>query len=211
MDTKSFNRELERIFHSLEFEESGAIQISAAEWSSNELILRLSIRTGNLDDFEEWICTARGIRKESLTRDFDAESVQIHENHPLAWEYNNYESELYFGSAPKDPHKFITRLLEVHENATGGWIPLDQYINYGHLSLLQLCSSSSALFAKGPISLLKIYLELMEDFEMRPRLIGEYEPTILIDGEYVAETNLKEVLIMGSSYVIAEEFEFDKK
>ena len=86
-------------------------------------------------------------------------------------------------------------------------IPFDKYLNTA-LTTIELCKSTTGLFAKGPIKLMEAYKEELERHNMNPTIVGEHKPKRWLNGHQVDETEIVKVLVIGDSYVVGEIFDF---
>ena len=209
MELHEVNSKLANIFSSIEFEEDGGIHITGTDWYSDDLKLEFSVRTGNEDEHQLWEAQISGTRDELIKSDW-ADRLQLLEDHPLLWRFNDIQSELYFSQSTDRPYELINSVLEIHRKTVGNWYRLNEFINYGNLSFVDLCKSSNALFAKGPKKILTEYAGVLREFQMKPNLFGDRNPKRWADNKWVDETETLQILIIEESYVIAESFDFER-
>jgi hypothetical protein len=209
MELHELNSRLADIFSSIEFEEDGGVHITGTDWYSGDLKLEFSVRTGNGDEHQLWEAQITGVRDDLIKSDL-ADWMQLMEDHPLLWRFNDIQSELYFSQSTDRPYELINSVLEIHRKTVGNWYRLNKFINYGNLPFVDLCKSSNALFARGPKKILTAYAGVLGDFQMKPNLFGDRNPKRWIDNKWVDETETLQILIIGESYVIAERFDFER-
>ncbi|MBI1769216.1 MAG: hypothetical protein HYR67_12670 [Bacteroidetes bacterium] len=208
MKLEQLNKELEDIFSSIEFEEDGGIHITGADWFSDDLKLEFAIKTGVEEQNQLWEAQIKGVREEMIKAEM-SEKLELLEEHPLLWAYNQRQTNLYFSKPTSRSYELFANIYTIHNRETRNWIPLRKYINT-HLSVLDLCKSTSGLFASGPIKLMEQYKKELEAHDMNPTIVGGHSPKRWLNGHQVDETEIVQVLIIGDSYIIGEAFEFNR-
>lgn len=149
MTIQDFKRELQEILNSVEFEEDGGIYISGTNWCQDDLKLEININSGLDEASQLWEVQISGVRNELVKGTWTGD-LKLHSEHVLLWPYNGTVSELYFSKPTKNPYELFAAIVEAHHLTVNNWIPLDKFININHyLTLLKLCKSHNALFAKG--------------------------------------------------------------
>ena len=210
MELSGLNAKLSALFSTIEFEENGGIHITGTDWYADDLKLELAINTGINDEHELWEVQISGVREELLKSDWVGE-LKIADEHPLLWKYNNIQTDLYFSRATGRPYELLNSILETHLKVTRGWYDLQESINSSsYISLIELCKSSNALFAKGPKRILEAYARVLDEHLMKPNLFGERNPKRWTGEQWIDETAPLSILLIGKSYVIAEAFEFER-
>lgn len=209
MELYELNSKLADIFSSVEFEEDGGIHITGTDWYSVDLNLEFVVRTGIDDEHQLWEAHITGVRDELIKSDW-ADQMQLLEDHPLLWRFKDIQSELYFSQSTDRPYELINSILETHQKMTNNWYSLNEFINCEYLSLIDLCKSSNVLFAKGPRKILTEYTRILDEFKMRPNLFGNQKPKRWTGKQWVDETDILQILLIGKSFVIAEKFDFSR-
>jgi hypothetical protein len=92
---------------------------------------------------------------------------------------------------------------------TMNWMPIEKYLNSG-LSIMKLCTSTSGLFARGPIQLMEAYKVELELHEMKPTIVGAHHPQKNVNEYDVEEMVNIKVLFIGDSYIIGQSFRFKR-
>jgi hypothetical protein len=205
---ETLNKELEDIFSTSEFEEDGGIHITGTDWFSGDLKVEFAIKTGIEGQNQLWEVQISGVREELIKSDF-ANRLELFEEHPLLWTYNQRQVSLYFGQGTSRPHELFVNIYNIHSLVTMARVPFEKHINKG-LSILDLCRSTSGLFARGPIKLLEAYKEELEKYQMNPTVIHGHNPKRWVNGQQVDETEIVKVLAIGDSYVVGETFDFQR-
>jgi hypothetical protein len=208
MRLETLNKELEDIFSTLEYEEDGGINIIGTDWSSDGLRIEFVIKTGNEGQSQLWKIQIGGVREDLIKSDF-ADKLELFEEHPLLWAYNQRQTNLYFGRPTDRPYELFVNIYNIHQQLTKNRIPFHKCLNNA-LTTIELCKSTTGLFAKGPIKILEAYKEELERHNMNPTIVGGHNPKRWLDGHQVDETEIVKVLVMGDSYVIGETFDFQR-
>ncbi len=210
MELSELNNQLSEIFSTIEFEEDGGIHITGTDWYSDDLKLKFAVKTGINDQNQLWEAQIGGVRDELIKSDW-TEELELLDEHPLLWKHNNAQCELYFSKPTSEPYELLNDILETHKRTSKGWYELEEFINSSsYISLIELCKSSNALFAKGPKNLLQEYSKCLEKFGMQTNMFGERNPKRWTGKHWVDEDQLLSILIIGKSYIIAERFDFER-
>jgi hypothetical protein len=208
MRLETFNKELENIFSTPEFEEEGGIFISGTHWFSDDLKIEFVIKTGVEQQKQLWEVQVKGVRDELIKSD-TADKLELFEEHPLLWTYNQRQTNLYFGQSTSRPYELFTDIYAIHLRLTKNWIPFNKNINT-NVSIIDLCKSPSGLFASGPNKLMEQYQKILMSHDMNPTIVGGHYPKRWKNGYKVDETEIVNVLVLGESYVIGESFDFNR-
>lgn len=202
------NKELDEIISKLEFEEGGGIRITGIDWYSDDVRVEFSINTGVDGQSQLWEIQINGVRSNLIKSEY-ADRIELFEEHPLLWPFNQLQTSLYFSRSTARPYELFESLYRVHMQVTKKWFSFDKYINT-NVSIIELCKSTAGLFASGPIMLLAAYKKEFETHAMSPTIVGGYDPKNRVNNQWIEEKDQLKVLIIGDSYVVAETFEFSK-
>jgi hypothetical protein len=208
MRLETLNKELEDIFSTVEYEEDGGVHITGTDWFSDDLRVEFAIKTGNEGQSQLWEVQISGVREDLIKSDV-ADKLELFEEHPLLWTYNQRQTNLYFGRPTERPHELFVNVYNIHRQLTRNRIPFDKFLNNA-LTTIELCKSTTGMFAKGPIKLMEAYKEELERHNMNPTIVGGHNPKRRLDGHQVDETEIVKVLVIGDSYVIGETFDFQR-
>ena len=208
MRLERLHKELEDIFSTLEYEEDGGIRITGTAWNSDELRVEFAIKTGKEGQSPLWKVQINRVREDLIKSDF-ADKLELFEEHPLLWAYNQRQTNLYFGKGTERPYELFVNIYNIHRQLTQNRIPFGKYVNRA-LSTIELCKSTTGLFAEGPINMMEAYKEELERHNMNPTIVGGHNPTRWLNGHQVDETGIVKVLVIGDSYVIGETFDFQR-
>jgi hypothetical protein len=206
MRLNGLSKELEDIFSTVEYEEGGGIHITGTDWYSDDLRVEFVINTGNERQSQLWEVEIGGVREDLISSDF-ADRLELFEEHPLLWKYNQRQTNLYFGKGTERPHELFVNIYNIHIQLTMNRIPFHKFVN-GGVSTIELCKSTSGLFAKGPIKIMEAYMAELERHHMNPTIVGGHNPKRWLNGYQVDETEIVKVLVVGKSYVVGQTFDF---
>lgn len=210
MELNQLNIELSDIFNSPDFEDNGGIHITGTDWYNDDLKLDFTINTGLSNEHQLWEAQISGVRDELIKSDW-VDDIVLTDEHPLQWQFNDMQTELYFSKPTQKPFELLNSIIEAHLNTTKGWYDLQKFINSSaYISLIVLFKSSNALFAKGPKKILEKYGEVLDEHQMKPNLFGERTPKRWTGEQWIEETEPLNILLIGKSYVIAEQFDFER-
>ncbi|MEJ1242553.1 hypothetical protein WBG78_30700 [Chryseolinea sp. T2] len=208
MDIETLNKELNDIFSTEEFEEDGGVYITGTDWYSDDLRVEFVIKPGDNSDNQLWEVQIVGVREELIKSTF-GDKLELLDEHPLLWAFSQVQTDLYFTNPTTRPFELFSAIYEIHRRESKNWLPLDKFINK-EISPIELCKSKSGLFAKGPLKLLEKYQEVLEQHGMTPSLFGKRNPKRWTNDQWVEETEILRVMILGDSYVIGESFDFKR-
>ena len=149
-------------------------------------------------DVRRWCIQAQGVLEFKVVS-HEVESIELLQRHPLLWTYDQDEAELYFQGQPVDVHATIGRLYAANAVAGRGWIAFGAVVN-DHMPLHALLASGSGLLAKGPLTVISAYQEVLEAEGLRCSALNRGSLSTL------GAAAGPQVLILGRSYIIATEF-----
>jgi hypothetical protein len=208
MTLEELNKDLHAIFETIEYEEGGSVYITRTDRFSDDLKVEFSIHTGVDGQSQLWEVQITGVRAVSITSGF-SDKIDLFDEHPLLWPYNQFQTSLYFARSSKHPYQLFASIYHIHMQETKKWFPLEKFIN-GNIPIVDLCKSTSGLFASGPINLLEAYKRTLEIHEMNPTIVGGHNPEQRTNRRWVVENAKLKALVIGVSYVIGETFVFNR-
>ncbi|MCQ4088445.1 hypothetical protein [Saccharibacillus sp. JS10] len=144
---------------------------------------------------QKWEVEYKQVRDYKITLDF-FNDIELETNHPLLLEYLEPTQELYFKGESKNVFKIIGELLIQHQKIMDNWIDFQHYFN-GDLEWL--LKQSQGLLAKGPESIITTYKKVLEINQLHPSVI-----------KFDLKLKKSLVAIMGKSFIICEEVEFNR-
>ena len=187
--------------------------ITKLDYSTDNFIIDFSLDIQNINDKEaiiqEWTITANGHRKNILSFDFE-EFIELKDGHPLLWEFNDLQCELYYSGQCMDAPKLFYDLYKTHKQVFGDSrcfnISFDESANY-----FKAFQFENGLLTKGSKKLMLKYADCLKQNGLDFTIINE-EPTKYWNGkEFISEKDNLKILFFGKSYIIAEDFSFEKK
>ena len=190
------------ITESGEFEDSGEIFLQKFERSPSELLLHLKINLGTDFKSQLWIIKCINPIKFQVDDEFVG-NLELITEHVLLWPLQKLETDLFFYSAAANPSQIVGALYEQHMKITGGWFSFNQFTN-GEIALTKLLSSNSGKIARGPVPLLQAYQEVLNDFKIKNSILEPRPSKRWENGMWVENTTPFQLLLLGKSYVIAE-------
>jgi hypothetical protein len=202
-------KELEEIFEEYS-EDDYNLCITRVDYSTENFTVDFLLAVDNVDDKgainQSWTITASGHRKNKLSFDYEP-SIEIKSEHPLLWEYNDTQCQLYFNGQCKDVPKLFYDLYTVHK------ANFDRFkcfnISFGEgTPYFKPFHYSNGLLTEGSKNLMLEYAECLKHNGLDFSILGE-RPASYWDGEkYVPETGDLKVLFFGKGFIIAKDFAF---
>ncbi|MBI1785908.1 hypothetical protein HYR69_12255 [Candidatus Sumerlaeota bacterium] len=143
----------------------------------------------------KWNIVCDGVQ-ESRIGECYGDCLYIEEmSHPVVRQHTDARRELYFRGKSDDANRLIGLLCRKHREVAGDWIPFTKYLN--DCPLHHLLASGSGQLASGPAFLVEAYAGVLRDEAILYNLLPE-RPS-----EVAAPLH---VLVVGSSFVVAEKF-----
>ncbi|MEO1172240.1 MAG: hypothetical protein AAFX94_09325, partial [Myxococcota bacterium] len=127
-------------------------------------------------------------------------------DHPVVRQYSQPHSQLYFRGACSDPAAAFAGLWQVHREATHDYVPFDRYLNTLE-PLPILLSGGHGQLADGPAWLVTEYGRVLEKFGLSNKRLPERPFKRWEVGHFVEASEELSALILGSSYIVAQQFE----
>ncbi|MGN7819593.1 hypothetical protein ACTJJB_05655 [Chitinophaga sp. 22536] len=175
-----------------EAEDAYRFQLMKVDFTTENPVITIAIAVGFSDPLtQEWEIVIDGYVRGGFTQRY-FETLFCKDDHPLLWEYSMEHASLYFSGTAADVSALTIDLLRVHEEQTGGWS------RFNHFS--GVLNSPAGLLSSGPVPLLEAYTASLERHGIHWSIIGNHKPHL--HGE------VKEVLFLGSDYIIARHFDF---
>ena len=112
------------------------------------------------------------------------------------------------------PIAVVGALFEKHQSVTDGWLPFEDFVGTDGSTSLSPLSQRIAhrlgILARGPVSLLESYREVLVDHSVSASLVLPYHhPRRWIAGiGWIADTSNLSVCVLGETYIVAEAFVF---
>lgn len=136
-------------------------------------------------------------------------SMDWNDDHPLLWDYNDLQASLYFSNSPADRYKLYWDLNYITKSLYESYGGLDKFLNT-EVEFAKLMTSTYGLLANGPKQLLTEYAKCLEKHDMKYSIISEREPSFWNGQRMVYGRITPSILLIGESYIIANEFNVEK-
>jgi hypothetical protein len=202
-------KELEKIFE--EFSEDDYIlYITRVDYSTESFNVAFLLETEDIDDKgpikQKWTITATGLRKNKLSFDFEP-FIAIKDEHPLLWEYNDIQCQLYFNGHCKDIPKLFYELYAIHKETFDDFKCFN--ISFGEgITYFKPFEYSNGLLTEGSKKLMLKYGECLEQNGLEYTILSE-RPASFWNGEnHVPEDGDLKVMFFGKGFIIAKHFSF---
>jgi hypothetical protein len=165
-----------------------------------EIDILLKPRYGETDFIEEqWTITALKVRKATI--DFELGSyLDIKDDHPVLWEYTDKSAELYISSGAENPEKVFHDLYHCHSELFEELVPFKNFLN-NQLISSKILQSGRGLLARGPKKFIEKFASILASYHIKYSIYEHKAPT---------EVSSLSVLLINDSYIIAEDFNFQK-
>ena len=149
--------QLDDVFGSMEFEDSGAAWIAAVAEESNPPCVSgctsASMRLTSPRQMWEFVC---GELRTYELRSGPISSAEFVAEHSLLIPYTTSSVSLNFVGRPASPSALVGELWEAHQEVTQGWFAFDAFLN-ARLKTTDLLASGNGILATGPRPFLDRY------------------------------------------------------
>src|SRR5688572_14402120 len=106
--------ELEAIFNSLDYEESGRLVITSLAYIHDDLKIHFTLSYGNGEDSNQyWELLITGIKKEKFISEWVV-YPEVYSDHFLLYEFSDDDTELYFNGKATDSEKLFIDLYKLN-------------------------------------------------------------------------------------------------
>ena len=124
--------------------------------------------------------------------------VRLLKRHPLLLDYQASWQSVYLSQKVADPLVLVEQLYQIVCNSMAGWRPAMRYLNT-KAGLEQLLKDGYGLVYEAPLALSRKMLNAFRRAQVKVSVFSDERPVYPV-----------QVLIMGSSYVVAEQFRYDR-
>ncbi|MVN23524.1 hypothetical protein GO621_18550 [Mucilaginibacter sp. HMF7410] len=160
------------------------------------------------DNFvQRWNIETIQYRQSKFSLDYSS-SLEISNDHPILWQFSDYQSSIYFSGNCSDPNLMFIDLYKLHKSLFEGLISFEETLNQGNDFCNFISNSTSGLLANGPKKLLVKYGEILKKYNLNYTIIGDRIPTYWNGEKHETEVGNAKVLFIDSSYIVADEFLF---
>jgi len=187
--------------------------IVKADYSGDDLVIEfiLKLRSIQGEDpiSQKWTIIASSPRKDKVS--FNAAPfIEIKNDHPLLWEFRDTQCKLYFTGQCQNIEKLFYDLYLAHNDIFG------KHQCSFDISLFKASNNfkpfqySNGLLARGPKKLMEKYAACLKKNGLNFSFLDETPPGHWYGQQFIPEKELK-ILLMGDTYLIAEDFVFVKQ
>ena len=202
--------ELERLLGTLEFEEAGFLRIDGFRREERRLVLTLHVVTGG--DGEEasqlWTISCEG----AVAYRFQSEiayGIEVMTEDPVLWSYQHTEALLYCsGVDANEGDTIVGALYRAYREAIGEAISGADF--WRGLNAMNSLPYGSGLVANGPIPLLNVYLNTLEEMGIKASIVGDSPPKLWDGDRWIPVPSEVKLLVCGESHVIARAFSAER-
>lgn len=189
------------------------LYIVKTDRSEDDLIIDFIVEFRDIADSDsisrKWTIIASGHRKHRIS--FDAESlIEIKNDHPLLWEFTDTQCQLYFAGQCQNIERLFYDLYLIHNDTFGKYqccFDVSLFKTSNHFKPFQY---SNGLLAQGSKKLMEKYGACLKKNGLDFTFLGERPAGHWRYQQFIPEKELK-VLLMGDTYLIAEDFTFVKQ
>jgi hypothetical protein len=205
--------ELIKIFDNYDSEDF-SLCITHVDYSTEDFVVNFDINSqgiGELQAFDmKWALCVTGHKTSKISFDFGA-IIDIREVHPLLWNFDDTQCELYFNGQCQDIAKLFVDMYEIHYKLFGNYSPFETYLISHHL--YPLMQGKNGLLARGPKKLLTKYAECVKKHGLDFSIISERPPVYWNGKSFIPEPpNLKILFLTETAtYIIAQDFIFSRQ
>ena len=135
---------------------------------------------------------------------------EIVNNHPLLLLYTDRWQSLYFKGPATDVKALMADIFTAQLEVFDSLYNLTNFLN-SERNVEALLRAPSALLAKGPRTIIDKYASCLQAHNLPYSIVDGWQPTYWNGGQNVDTVEKLKLLLMGDTYVVAEEFLFEKR
>ncbi|PSF30524.1 hypothetical protein C7H19_23720 [Aphanothece hegewaldii CCALA 016] len=194
------------IARNIDFEDYGSsLAVTRVQWAEDNLRLWLHVTDdegSNVHPYWQVICS--GVREDFLLMGY-CDGLELTDSHVLLWPHKQLRTSTSFYGTAENPLAVVGALYDKHREMIGDWIPFHRFLN-PNVSLKALIAGGYGMLAEGPEQLIVAYEEVMRSYGFSTSHLDPRTPVYWNGTEWIKEESNLHVLLMGQSYVIAEQF-----
>ncbi|WP_153796054.1 hypothetical protein [Foetidibacter luteolus] len=179
------------------------LSINKADYSGETPLIGLTVHETDAPP-QTWTLEIIGHRASELSFTFyiTDTTILITDDHPLLWQYSDFQSELYFNGSSTDIYKIVSELNQIDFELFG------KYQNPSE-QLYVLLRTSNGSLGKGSKKLLTKYAECLNRNGIKTSMVGGYSPSYF-DGKNTMQGETLKIFLFGGSYIVGQDFIFSK-
>lgn len=191
-------------------EEHGGFRFQSAQASESGLAIDIDFIPEDGDKEQRWRVEAVEVR-DFLVRCEWMPWLELAHEHPVLLPFSEDVSDLYFYSPSPNPLELEGDLPECHHQLVGDWISFGRFLNAMHRKgLANFLASASGMFASGPVSMMRACAQVLTKHGVRTSIAGQRPPKYWDGMQWKVQTAELHALFLGTSYIIAEQFQATK-
>jgi hypothetical protein len=187
-----------------------AIYIEKAEMVEEELLFTFSFSYPEIGDqepiYQTWQSSTVRYKTSNIKFEIEDE-LKLYLDHPLLWDFQDYQADLYYKGEVKDLGKLFYDLYKVHTQLYEGFkefaFPFSEESQY-----FTPFKYSNGLLISGAKKSLLQYGEVLSSNGLDFYLLNEKDPTFWNGSMFEPEASDLKLLQLGRSFVIAQDFSF---
>jgi len=188
---------------SVDFEDYGTFEVTKLEGDARNCSIGCSIKIDDDPGFhEKWVLSCVGVRKSEPSLGH-IDNVDVKDTHVLLAEYREPKVRLGFRGTVPDPYSVVGALYKAHQDLADDWIPLSAFLM--NREIVDLVRGGFGILAEGPAPFIGTYERVLGMFGFATSTTGQTVPKEWNESGYEEYPNLR-VLLMGQSFVVAEQF-----
>ncbi|MBS7565758.1 hypothetical protein KHS38_15220 [Mucilaginibacter sp. Bleaf8] len=193
-------KELTDIMDITEFENEAGIVIDSVIFNTYELYLNFSFRYYDETPPKKWRLTVGHAKEERIVRDWTS-CIALYKQHPRLLEYTDAHTELYFNGTSTQSLNLFADIYKSLQTLTDNLDELKGYV-LGPCTTEALCQQGYGLFARGPKTILMLYQQCLIKHGIHSYFVGKREA--------LAEDSTAKLFTLGDSYIIGQDFHFER-
>lgn len=172
-----------------------------------ELSLDFTLSNYSMDGTSQtWRVTTTGY-KECRVKFGSADFIEITDDAPVLWQFTDFHGELFFTGKIKEPEKLFVDLYRTHKKLFDDYRPFDLSFDGNSLFVANTMYSNGQI-CKGPRMMLEQYGQCLERNGLKFSIVGKWRWVPPFDATSESLANRLKALLLGDSFVIAEDFNF---
>lgn len=202
--------DLIKVIGTLEYEHNGQMQLISTIEKGKDIELIIKLFTGvECTPPQFWKVCCVLVQEHQLILGQLGAPFGLYKEHILLWAHEDRKVSLFFNGKSKDTFSIIGALYIKHRELVEHYVPFQRYIN--NYDLVKLISNGHGVLAEGPERLIIAYQHVMDEFGFTTSVLP-LRDGYQIGSKYITPQGKgQNVLLMGSSYIIATNVEVSRE
>ncbi len=164
---------------------------------------------GGLRPLNNYIIRVLGVLEQRIhDLGMTADTVAIHDDHPLLYQHNAPPVALFFRGKPADVHELIVDISQAHASTFGPWRAFPLYLNVEQ-PLVTLLTSGGGLLGQMPQPLADRLVKVLEKHALEYKALSDTATPDIHDNVMLKGQKAK-ALQVGDSFFIANAFSIEE-